>query len=210
MKLTQVPVEMIRPAEWNPNRMDGGMRDRLAASIRRFGVVVPIVVRRRDSSYETVGGAQRLEVLKGLKVATVPCVVVEADDAQARLLSQALNHIAGEEDLGLRAAVVRELLKAMPPEEILSVLPDSSDGLRELASMGEEDLAKNLTAWERARSVRFRHLQFQLTEGQLEVVEEALSRAEEAVVKDPGSPNRRGIALTAICREYLGCHGTTK
>ena len=39
------------------------------------------------------------------RMQSAPCVVLEADDINARLLAQALNRIQGEDDLGVKAAV---------------------------------------------------------------------------------------------------------
>ena len=204
MEVVDLDIVTVMVGNWNANAMDAQMRSRLSRSIQRFGLVVPVVVRRLgDGTYETIGGAQRLEVLREIGAVIVPSVVVEADDIDARLLSQALNHIAGEDDLGLRAEVIRYLLDAVPQDELQGILPDSADELRALASMGETDLAEHLEAWQRAQAARLRHLQLQLTESQLEVVEEALEHAMAGSGANDGNPNRRGNAMVAICRAYL-------
>ena len=131
-------------------------------------------------------------------------MVVELDDARARLLSQALNHIKGDDDLGLRAGLVRQMLEALPQEELLAVLPETSESLQALASAGQEDLAEHLRAWEAAQSARLKHLQLQLTAGQLEVVEQALRRfIPSARGERQGNPNVRGIAMFLLCKDYL-------
>ena len=205
MKTVELPVEVIEPAPWNSNEMDLAMRSRLRASLHRFGLVAPLVVRRTGNGrYETVGGAHRLNVIKEMGASIAACIVVDADDSEARLLSQALNHVAGRDNPGLRAQVVRDLLNALPEAEVLSVLPDSAESLQALASLGKEDLAAHLEAWEKAQAARLKHLQFQLTESQLDVVDsaikQALVRIDEA---DGSSPNRRGNALAVICAAYL-------
>ena len=212
MEIHSLPIDRLQEATWNPNEMDQAMRSRLQRSIKRFGFLVPLVVRDiGDERYETIGGARRLAVLKEIGVSSVPCVLARANNSEARLLSQALNHIAGDDNLGLRAEVIRDLLNAIPQNELLSILPDSADDLRVLASTGEEDLAEHLQAWERAQSARLRHLQLQLTDSQLEVVEEALEHAMACGSEDEGNPNRRGNAFVTICRTYLtiqGRHGS--
>ena len=96
MKVVVLPVESISPAEWNPNIMGEAVKARLGRSIERFGVLVPLVVRPiGDGRYETIGGAHRLSVIQERGESTVPCVIVELEDAEARLLSQGLNRIAG-------------------------------------------------------------------------------------------------------------------
>ena len=86
MEIIQIQVNRIQAPPWNPNVMDDGMAARLSRSIQVFGFLVPLVVRAVDDGlYETVGGAQRLEVMKALGHEEVPCIVVTADHAQARL-----------------------------------------------------------------------------------------------------------------------------
>ncbi len=85
-----------------------------------------------------------LAVLKELGVDPAPCVVVEADDANARLLAQALNRIQGHDDLGLQAELVREVLQSLPPEEVLSLLPDTAQSLQALSALGQQTMADYL------------------------------------------------------------------
>jgi ParB family chromosome partitioning protein len=105
--------------------------------------------------------------------------------------------------------VVRDLLEALPEENILTLLPDSAENLRSLASLGQDDLPAHLQAWQKAQAARLRHLQVQLTDGQLEVVQEAMELAMAGSIPDEGNPNQRGNALVAICRTYLASSGKT-
>ena len=205
MKIIDVPIEQIHEAVWNPNQMDEVMHSRLRCSIQRFGLVVPLVVRPiGDDCYQTIGGAQRLAVLKELGVDPAPCVAVEADDAHARLLAQALNHIQGQDDLGLQAELIKEVLQSLPQEAVLSLLPETAQSLQALASLGQETMAHYLKNWQQAQSARLKHLQFQLTPIQLEVVEEALTQAlPQAKAEQGDSPNARGTALYLLCQAYL-------
>ena len=209
MKIIDVPIEQIHEAVWNPNQMDEVMHSRLRCSIQRFGLVVPLVVRPiGDDSYQTIGGAQRLAVLKELGVDPAPCVVVEADDANARLLSQALNRIQGQDDLSLHAELIKEVLQSLPQEEVLQLLPETAQSLQALSSLGQDTMADYLKDWQQAQSARLKHLQFQLTPTQLEVVEEALTQAlPQAKAEQGDSPNARGTALYLLCKTYLEHEG---
>ena len=212
MNIVDLPITQLIEAWWNPNRMDPVMLARLKKSITRFDLVDNLVVRKlEEDAYEVLSGNQRLQVLKKLDYTHVPCVVVDLDDAEARLLAQGLNRIEGEDDLGLKAELLREVLRTLPQSEVLSILPESEESLKALTALGEKDVAEHLRAWQQAQSARLRHLTFQLSGDQLGLVEEALSKilrlsGESAVASSTGgrsSPNRRGTALAGICRHYL-------
>ena len=204
MNVTELPIGSIAAPDWNPNEMDGAMGSRLKASIQRFGLVVPLVVRSAGSGYETVGGAQRLAALRDMGSTYVPCVVVDTDDVEARLLSQCLNQIAGDDDLGLKSELLRKVLGSVTQEQVLSLLPETSESLQALCSMGQDTIAAYLENWRRAQAARLHHLQFQITPGQLEVIEEALVRLMAAARESmDGSPNVKGTALYLMARAYL-------
>ena len=204
MNITDLPIDQLKEARWNPNVMNEAMLMRLRESISRFGLVSNLVVRTLgDDTYEVLSGNQRLQVLKDSNVQTAPCVVLDLDDSHARLLAQGLNRIEGTDDFGLKAELVREVLNSIPQSEVMSLLPDSSESLTALVSLGEADMAQHLQAWDQAQAARLRHLTFQLVPSQLEVIEEAIELATVGTTGEGSNPNKRGNALYALCRQYL-------
>ncbi len=202
--MVDIQLSELREAPWNPNVMDPGMTEHLRESITQFGLVENLVVRPlQDGSNEVLSGNQRFQVIRELGYETAPCVVVELDDAEAMLLGQALNQIQGEDNPGLRAELMRNVLLDLTEEDVLAVLPETVESLRELASLGQEDMAASLVAWNRVQSARLRHLTFQLTKSQVEVVEQALAQAPETSSTGTGNPNLRGNALYELCRRSL-------
>ena len=157
-----------------------------------------------------LSGNQRLTVVAGLGFKTVPCIIVDLDDAHARLLAQALNHLRGEDDLGLRAELLRTVLEHLPVDEVLAVLPESADGLRELASLGQQEMAAYLSAWQQAQTARLRHFSAQLTADQWALVEGVIGEFLPTVAAgDDGNPNRTGLALVKLCQTYLSLRGAS-
>jgi|GEM_PF-551410 len=214
MEIVDVPVELLRAAPWNPNEADEATLCRLAASIGRFGTVLPLVVRPLDDAYEVIGGNQRLKVYRQQGVATVPCVEVQADDVQARLLAQALNAIHGQDDLNRKAALVRELLAAMDAEDVAAILPDGVEALRGLAALGQGggDLSGQLAQWaatEAAKAQAKLHvISFPFSDEQKAVIEDAIAKALAlpAVARYEG-PNKRAAALVHIAQEWSAGRG---
>ena len=93
MLLETLPLADLAPAPHNPRVPlkpgDAGW-EKLAASVRSFGLVQPLVYNRRTG--RLVGGHQRLEVLKHDGETHAPCVVVDLPDAREKALCVALNN----------------------------------------------------------------------------------------------------------------------
>jgi ParB family chromosome partitioning protein len=204
MEIIELPIEALKEAPWNVNQVDEAMMQRLRTSIGKYGLVQNLVIRKVANDYEVLSGNHRLKLLRELNVKKVPCAIVDVNDAQARLLAQALNHIHGDDDLGLRAELIREVMQVLPEEEVLAVLPDTMDGLKGMANLGQETMAGYLQNWEKARAFRLRNLIFKLTQEQLQSVEKAIDQMLPEAKRHQGiSPNARGTALYMICKSFV-------
>jgi len=209
MQTIDIPLDQLQEAPWNPNLMNEAMICKLRESLRRFDLVQNLVVRViKKDRYEVLNGNQRLRVLREEGWSQVPCVVVGVDDSRARLLSQALNRIQGVDDLGLKAELLRQVMKNLPASEVVAVLPETTQSLESLSSLGQEDIASYLRNWQQAQTARLSHVQFQLTIDQLEVVEEAINSILPRAREEQGdSPNARGTALYLLCKSYINERG---
>jgi ParB family chromosome partitioning protein len=204
VKTIDLEIKQLKSAPWNPNRMDDEMTYRLKESISRYGLVEPLVVRKKDDTYEVLSGNQRLKVLQDMDFKQVPCVVIELSDSNAMLLAQALNGLKGEDDFALKGALLKQILSSVSEDEVLSLLPETTESLKSLSTINEMDLAEHLQAWDKAQIARLRHMQLQLTDKQLEVVEEAVSSfIPKAKDENFGNPNTRGNAVYLLCKFYL-------
>ena len=118
LRVEQAPIEALRPWEGNPRVMPEVELGKLARSIREFGLVEPLVVRRSDQL--VIGGHQRLAAARQLGLSQVPVVYVELDDAQAKALNLSLNKIGGEFDLPKLGELLEELRELPDFDETLS------------------------------------------------------------------------------------------
>lgn len=79
----EINVKDIKPNPYQPRQsFDEEKLQELAASIKEFGIVEPLVVRSKDSKYELVAGERRLRAAKLAGLETVPVVVKEYDDVK--------------------------------------------------------------------------------------------------------------------------------
>ena len=83
-----LPPEDIVPNPSQPRRIfeEDGLRE-LAESIRRWGVLQPLTVRRRGENWELVAGERRLRAAKLAGLTAVPCLPIEAEDTDSALLA---------------------------------------------------------------------------------------------------------------------------
>ncbi|MGE5358435.1 MAG: ParB/RepB/Spo0J family partition protein [Bacteroidales bacterium] len=104
------PIRMVSIGEIDaPPLADAADLEPLVASVARFGLLQPLLVRRRSGRYQLIAGARRLAAATSAGLAEVPCVLHEVDDEQVRALYEAANTRASgsaaraEPDRGLDA-----------------------------------------------------------------------------------------------------------
>jgi ParB family transcriptional regulator, chromosome partitioning protein len=111
--LTELPVDVIHPNPRQPRRrFEAEAASGLAESVRRQGVIQPLLVRPRDAGgYEIVAGERRWRAAREAGQKTVPAVVRTTDDRETLLL-------------GLVENVAREQLTPIEEARAYAVLLD--------------------------------------------------------------------------------------
>ena len=84
-EIIQVKTEEIRPNRAQPRaNFDQNALIRLTDSIRRYGILQPLTIRRlpmeEAEPYELIAGERRLRAAKLLGLYSVPCVILEVDE----------------------------------------------------------------------------------------------------------------------------------
>jgi DNA modification methylase len=113
----------LLPAPYNPRRIEPDAFSGLTASLKRFGLVQPIVWNRRTR--HVVGGHQRLDALRALGQARGQVAVVDLPLSEEKALNLTLNNpaIAGEFTTDVEA-ILAELKAALPVEEFRALRLD--------------------------------------------------------------------------------------
>ncbi len=79
----EIPIGEIRPNPFQPRKsFDTATLDELKTSISEYGVLVPIIVRRREDGYELIAGERRWRAAAALLRPSIPAIVRESDDRQ--------------------------------------------------------------------------------------------------------------------------------
>ena len=114
--------------------LDENLED-LKASIERFGVIQPIIVRKKDTKYEIIAGERRYRASKLLGKETIPSIVKDMDDIEVKKV--ALIENIQREDL----SVVEE---AMAYRYLIDELKITQDQLSEEIGKSRSHISNTL------------------------------------------------------------------
>jgi ParB family transcriptional regulator, chromosome partitioning protein len=79
--LRDIAVDRIKPSPLQPRKsFDPQAMQELQDSIDEYGVLVPIIVRKRGDEYELVAGERRWRACAALQRPVIPAIVRESDD----------------------------------------------------------------------------------------------------------------------------------
>jgi ParB family chromosome partitioning protein len=79
--LRDIPIAQITPNPFQPRKsFDSEALDELKTSIAEYGVLVPVIVRRRGDGFELVAGERRWRACAALHKPTIPAIVRQSDD----------------------------------------------------------------------------------------------------------------------------------
>ena len=183
------PTELIA-AEYNPRQLTKEQHKDLTDSIKRFGLVDPLIVNtHKERKNILVGGHQRLKIAQELNIKEIPCVEVELTPAKERELNIRLNKNSGEWDYDALANNfdVGELTEWGFTDE--NLFPFDQDYGTEF-SLPDGDKEP------------FQQMTFTLSDEQAEIVQDTIKKAKQNDFGDTGNENSNGNALWWICQSY--------
>ena len=100
MKIETKLIKDLKPATYNPRQISTKQYKDLKASVKKFGLVDPIIV---NKDMTVIGGHQRLKICKELKHIEIDCVVLDLSKEEERELNIRLNKNTGDFDMDILA-----------------------------------------------------------------------------------------------------------
>lgn len=189
-----LPVEQIRPNRAQPRkRFDTNTMIRLADSVRRYGVLQPLTVRRAaadkpdDAPYELIAGERRLRAAKLAGLSQVPCVLAEADD-----------HLSAE------LAIIENLLR-----EDLNMFEQAKAFGRLIVqfSLTQEQVARKMSMSQSAVANKLRLLKLSPEEQALILENELTERHARSLLRLPDAETRIK-AIHHIAQAHMNVNAT--
>ncbi len=115
LQVHYVPINELKPAQYNPRKWDEATTKQLMESIKRYGLVDPIIINAAENRKNIViGGHFRLQVAKLLGYKEIPVVYLHIPDIEKeKELNIRLNKNVGEWDLDLLAEFDENFLSEM-------------------------------------------------------------------------------------------------
>lgn len=109
LETKQMAVTDLKTATYNPRKIHPQKYKSLRKSIEKFGILEPLLVNKR-TGYTVVSGHQRLRVANELGKQSVPCNIIDVDEATEKLLNVGMNNATGENDKEKLTTVFKELV----------------------------------------------------------------------------------------------------
>lgn len=136
LKIEVVPVESIRPMDWNPNSLPLKKYNHLKREIVRVGIVRPIIT---NLAGDIINGEHRWRAAREMGFSEVPIVRLDVDEATAKTLSVNLNAIHGEMDQDKLAMLVAGLEVVFPKDDLLEILDYTEQDMAKLLDSTNRD-----------------------------------------------------------------------
>jgi ParB-like chromosome segregation protein Spo0J len=122
----RVKISDLKFDQDNPNRMSLAQLDRLKASIKRWGDIVPVVT---NSELLVADGQQRVTAMKELGMTECSVIRLPIKDVDRRLLRQVLNKLRGKHNKELDSAEYLRIFEQGEKEDLKALLESVGERL---------------------------------------------------------------------------------
>jgi len=136
LKIENISIGKMKPAKYNPRKIDDETLHRLMKNIEEFGVVDPIIINKDNT---VIGGHQRIKAALKLGLESLPCIRLDLAKPKEKALNIALNKITGEWDIPILRDLLLEIdtgefdieLTGFNPDEIEDIVTTGDERIRE-------------------------------------------------------------------------------
>ncbi len=175
----ELPIDQVVPNPSQPRKeFDESELNELADSIRRNGILQPLVVRKRDETFQIVAGERRYRAAQRASLKSVPVVVREVSDQEVLLLAMIEN---------LQRSDLNPLEEAKGYRELIDKNGLTQDELGKALSKSRSSIANALRLLELPDEVQSMVYSGQLTAGHA-----------RAILSVKGDQNRVALARKVV------------
>ena len=161
-QIWSIHVSKIKPNPSQPRKIfaeDSIIK--LADSIRQFGIIQPLSVRKIGEEYELVAGERRLRAAKELGISYVPCILVDVNEEKSAHISIIENLLREDLNIFEQAMAIEALIDtySLTQEEVAEKLSNSQSyvanklRLLRLTPLEREIILKNKLTERHARAL---------------------------------------------------------
>ena len=122
----RVKISELKFDQDNPNRLSLAQLDRLKASIKRWGDIVPVVT---NNELLVADGQQRVTAMKELGMTECSVIRLPVKDVDRRLLRQVLNKLRGKHSKELDSAEYLRIVEQGEKEDLKALLESVGERL---------------------------------------------------------------------------------
>ncbi len=103
IKVEYVDIQLLKPSTYNPRRWDKTAIKNLTKSIKKYGIVDPVIANKNKKRYGVlIGGHFRYKVCKDLKINKIPVIWLNIPNIEKeKALNLTLNKVTGDWDWDL-------------------------------------------------------------------------------------------------------------
>lgn len=200
-----VPTGQLVPYARNSRTHSDAQIAKIAASIKEFGFLNPIII---DGENGIIAGHGRVLAAQKLNLDKLPCIEAKhLTDAQRRAYVIADNRLAL--DAGWDDELLRVEFDALKDDGFdLELTGFSLDEIDALSFGSEDDVLEEMPELASGDKEPFQQKTFTLHDEQAAVVDDAVTLARTNPVADTGlNENSNGNALALICQQWLESNG---
>ena len=134
--IVKLNIDLLEPSQYQPRKQfnENSLKE-LALSIKEYGILNPILVRKKDDKYEIVAGERRFRAAKLLGLTEVPAIVKEINDEKVSEIALIEN---------LQRENITPIEEAMTYKEILTKSNKTEKELSEMIGKSQPFIANKL------------------------------------------------------------------